>query len=77
MITVLVFMNMSNRNKHNFYELLIYRNSKLEEEKKSSKVIKPPNVLVCADTSGATDNLQNLLLTVLEEDRHVLSFILY
>ncbi|XP_077264687.1 holocarboxylase synthetase-like protein [Temnothorax americanus] len=48
------------------------KSSELEEEEKPSKVIKPPNVLVCADSLGATDNLQNLLSRVLEEDRYVI-----
>lgn len=40
-------------------------------------VIKPPNVLICADIESETDNLTDLLLQVLEEDRHVIeSFIL-
>ncbi|KAG5312966.1 BPL1 ligase, partial [Pseudoatta argentina] len=46
------------------------KNSELEVGEIPNKVIKPPNVLVCADTLGATDNLENLLSKVLERDRY-------
>ncbi|XP_011695670.1 PREDICTED: biotin--protein ligase isoform X3 [Wasmannia auropunctata] len=46
------------------------KNSELELKEKPSKVVKPPNILVCADTRGATDNLQNLLSKVLAPDRY-------
>ncbi|XP_012528696.1 biotin--protein ligase isoform X2 [Monomorium pharaonis] len=41
-----------------------------EGKENSNKVNKPPNVLICADTLGATDSLENLLLKVLERDRY-------
>lgn len=43
-----------------------------EGKKNPSKIIKPPNVLICADSVGTTDSLHNLLLKVLEQDRYVI-----
>jgi len=44
----------------------------LEVEENPSKVIKPPNVLVFADTLGSTDDIKDLLSKVLEQDRYVI-----
>ncbi|XP_011882761.1 PREDICTED: biotin--protein ligase isoform X2 [Vollenhovia emeryi] len=46
------------------------KNFGLEKTVNLSKMVKPPNVLICADSVTATDNLQNLLLKVLDEDRY-------